>query len=32
MLGKPLLNYPILKEQGYFSRYDQTVFLWKTLS
>jgi carbamoyl-phosphate synthase large subunit len=27
MLGKPLLNYPILKEQGYFSRYDQTVFL-----
>jgi carbamoyl-phosphate synthase large subunit len=27
MLEKPFINLPTIKEDGYFSRYDQTVFL-----
>jgi carbamoyl-phosphate synthase large subunit len=27
MMEKPFLIYPDIKEEGYFSRYDQTVFL-----
>jgi carbamoyl-phosphate synthase large subunit len=27
MMEKPLLSYPDIKEEGYFSRFDQTVFL-----